>query len=83
MKEFPDQLKPDTIVVLLVNDALPLDFLDLYATQWSERLLLVVARRELVPTWLTHRQLYINDNEIPQMIGSFLEQLASSRMGRP
>lgn len=78
-----DHLKPGTAVVLLVNDTLPLDFIDLYATQWAERLLLVVAHRELVATWLPHRQVYNNDNEIPQMVNTFLEQLAISRTGRP
>ena len=70
-----DNLKPSTAVVLLVNDALPMDFIDLYNSQWTNRLLLVVARRELVATWLPHRQVFTNDGEIAPMVSAFLERM--------
>lgn len=78
-----DRLKPGTAVVLLVNQALPMDLDDLYKSQWMDRLLLVVARRELVVTWLPHCSVFAHDGEIAQMVGSFIEQLTVARTKRP
>jgi len=78
-----DNLKPGTAVVLLVNDGLPMDFVDLFASQWMERLLLVVARRELVATWLPHRRVFANDGEIAPMVSAFLEHVATARTKKP
>jgi hypothetical protein len=78
-----DRLKPGTAIVLLVNDALPMDFIDLFASQWMDRLLLVVARRELVATWLPHCRVFTNDGEIAQMVSAFLEHIAASGTKKP
>ena len=74
-----DSLKPKTAVVLLVDQNRPIDFVDLFGTHWTNRLLLVVSRRELVATWLPHRQVYLNDGEIPQIVSGFLDHLAIIR----
>ncbi|GCE08127.1 hypothetical protein [Dictyobacter aurantiacus] len=70
-----DNLKPGTAVVLLVNDTLPLDFVDLFSTHWMERVLLVVARRELVATWLPHRRIFTHSGEIAPAASAFLEHV--------
>ena len=78
-----DRLKAGTAVVLLVNDALPMDFIDLFASQWMDKLLLVVARRELVTTWLPHCRVFTNDGEIAPMVSAFLAHIATSRTKKP
>ena len=60
-----DHLKPDTAIVLLVDQNWPIDFIDLFDTHWADRQLLVVGRRELVATWLPHRQVYILIDSFP------------------
>ena len=77
-----DSLKPNTAVVLLVDQNWPIDFVDLFGTHWADRLLLVVGRRELVATRLPHRQVYLNDGEIPQIVSGFLDHLAAIRTNR-
>lgn len=78
-----DNLNPTTAVVLLVDQNWPIDFYDLPGTRWADRMLLVVGRRELVATWLPHRQVYLNDGEIPQMVSGFLHHLATVRTNKP
>lgn len=78
-----DRLKSGTAVVLLVNDALPMDFIDLFASQWMDKLLLVVARRELVATWLPYCRVFTNDGDIVQMASAFLARVATSRTKKP
>jgi hypothetical protein len=78
-----DGLKPGTAVILLVNDTLPMDLVDIYASQWMDRLLLVVARRALVATWLPHCKVFTHDGEIAQMVSTFLEHVATTRTKKP
>lgn len=77
-----DSLTPNTAIVLLVDQNWPIDFIDLFDTHWADRLLLVVGRRELVATWLPHRQVYLNDGEIPQIVSGFLGHLETIRTNR-
>ncbi len=78
-----DHLKPDTAVVLLVKDALPMDFVDLFASRWIDRLLLVVTRRELVATGLPHCRVFTHDGEIAPMVSAFLAHVATARTKKP
>jgi hypothetical protein len=60
-----------------------MDFIDLFASQWVDKLLLVVARRELVATWLPHRRVFTNNGEIAPMVSAFLEHVTTTRTKKP
>lgn len=78
-----DSLKSGTAVILLVNDTLPMDLVDIHASQWMDRLLLVVARRAQVITWLPHCKVLTHNGEIAQMVSTFLEHVVTTRTKKP
>lgn len=72
-----DHLKPGTVVVLLVNNLLPIDLADFAYSSWLKRLLVVTARREMFHGWLVHRALWQQDDDIERMVSEFLKRLTT------
>jgi hypothetical protein len=72
-----DQLKPDTAIVLLAGNDLPLDLDDFSTTKWSNTLLVVAPRREKLRVWFRHQAQLSVDADVEGIIHTFTGNLAS------
>lgn len=77
-----DHLKPETMVVLFIDNKFPLDLADFAFSSWMERLLVVAPRKEMLAAWLPHSAILQQDSDVEQIVSSFQKKIATRLKGK-